>query len=71
MLRGSQEPFARCLAEKLLTYALGRGVEPYDRPAVDGIVNAAKARRLQVFDIRSGYRPQRPLPETLRQDNKE
>ena len=27
----------------MLTYALGRGVEPYDRPAVDGIVGATKA----------------------------
>lgn len=30
--------FERCLAEKLLTYALGRGVEYYDAPAIDGIV---------------------------------
>ncbi|MBK1834353.1 DUF1592 domain-containing protein [Roseibacillus ishigakijimensis] len=30
--------FHRCLAEKLLTYALGRGVEYYDAPAVDEIV---------------------------------
>jgi hypothetical protein len=43
ILRGNQEQFTRCLAEKLLTYGLGRGVEPYDRPAVDGIVQAAKA----------------------------
>ena len=26
--------FTRCLTEKMLTYALGRGVEPYDRLAV-------------------------------------
>jgi len=43
MLRGSKEPLARCLTEKLLTYAIGRGVEPYDGPAVGGIVHAAKA----------------------------
>jgi hypothetical protein len=30
--------FVRCLAEKLLTYALGRGLEPYDDMAVDRIV---------------------------------
>ncbi|NNC89060.1 MAG: DUF1592 domain-containing protein [Akkermansiaceae bacterium] len=30
--------FHRCLAEKLMTYALGRGVEYYDTPAIDGIV---------------------------------
>ncbi len=43
MLRGGKEPFARCLTGKLLTYALGRGVESYDKPAVDGILAAAKA----------------------------
>jgi mono/diheme cytochrome c family protein len=26
--------FARCLTEKLLTYALGRGLQPYDKPTV-------------------------------------
>jgi len=35
--------FHRCLAEKLLTYALGRGVEYFDAPAVDTIVEAAEA----------------------------
>ena len=42
VLRGNSEQFAHCLAEKLLTYALGRGIEPYDHRAVDAIVNAAK-----------------------------
>jgi hypothetical protein len=32
--------FVRCLTEKMLTYALGRGLEPYDRRAVDRIVDA-------------------------------
>lgn len=31
--------FHRCLAEKLLTYALGRGLEYFDGPAVDTIVD--------------------------------
>ena len=39
ILRGSKELFARCLAEKLLTYAIGRGIESYDRPAIDEIVD--------------------------------
>ncbi len=30
--------FARCLTEKLLTYSLGRGIEPYDRLTVRDIV---------------------------------
>jgi len=41
-LRGSKDLFARCLAEKLLTYAIGRGIEACDRPALDEIVNAAR-----------------------------
>jgi hypothetical protein len=33
-----RQDFYRCLTEKLLTYALGRGLEYYDVPAVDLIV---------------------------------
>lgn len=33
-----QADFYRCLTEKLLTYALGRGIEYFDAPAVDTIV---------------------------------
>lgn len=32
--------FARCLTEKMLIYALGRGLEYYDRPTIDRIVTA-------------------------------
>jgi mono/diheme cytochrome c family protein len=39
--------FARCLAQKLLTYGLGRSLEPADRSAVDRIVRHA---------ARNGYR---------------
>ena len=35
--------FVGTLAEKLLTYALGRGLEPYDAPAVRAIVRDAAA----------------------------
>ena len=34
--------FHRCFTEKLLTYAVGRGVEYYDAPAVDGIMKQAE-----------------------------
>jgi len=33
-----KEKFGRCVAEKLLTYAVGRGVEYYDKCAIDGIM---------------------------------
>jgi mono/diheme cytochrome c family protein len=41
------ERFVTTVTEKLLTYALGRGLEPYDMPAVRKIVKAA---------ARDGYR---------------
>ncbi len=34
-----RDDFHRCLVEKILTYALGRGIEYYDAPAIDEIVN--------------------------------
>ena len=34
-----KKDFYRCLTEKLLTYALGRGVEYYDSPTIDKIVD--------------------------------
>lgn len=33
-----KQDFYRCLTEKLLTYALGRGVEYYDAPSIDAII---------------------------------
>ncbi len=36
--------FVRCLAEKLLIYALGRGLEYYDRPTVEQIVKALPSK---------------------------
>ena len=40
LLTSRREEFLRCLASKLLTYALGRGLEYYDRCAVDEITRA-------------------------------
>ena len=47
ILMGDRDAFARCLTEKMLTYALGRGLERYDQPAVDLI-----CRRLAESDYR-------------------
>jgi hypothetical protein len=46
-LKARPDVFVRCLAEKLLTYALGRGVERRERRSVDAIV-----RRLARHDYR-------------------
>jgi hypothetical protein len=40
ILKEKKGQFARCLAEKLTTYALGRGIEYYDRRAIDKICAA-------------------------------
>ena len=40
-LHGRGENFVTTVAEKLLTYAIGRGVESFDGPAVRSIVDAA------------------------------
>jgi hypothetical protein len=54
---GRKDDFVRCLAEHLLTYALGRKLEYYDRPAVQGIVQAT---------ARDGYRFTRLVLEVAR-----
>lgn len=38
LLENNNEQFVRCVTEKMLTYALGRGLEYYDKCAVDKIV---------------------------------
>ncbi|MFN5196707.1 MAG: DUF1592 domain-containing protein [Planctomyces sp.] len=42
-----RQEFARCVTEKLLTYAIGRGLEYYDRPVVESIL-----RKLETADYR-------------------
>ena len=37
-LQERRETFRRGLVRKMFTYALGRGVEPYDRPAIDAVL---------------------------------
>jgi hypothetical protein len=51
VLLDRRDEFRRCLAEKLLTYALGRGLEWYDACAVERIAerSAAEGDRFSVF----------------------
>jgi hypothetical protein len=44
ILRANGQDFVEALTEKLLTYALGRGLERSDKPVVRGISRAAAAR---------------------------
>lgn len=47
VLRRKDCEFSECLAEKMLTYALGRGLEYYDRCATDKIVKALKQQQFR------------------------
>jgi Protein of unknown function (DUF1592)/Protein of unknown function (DUF1588)/Protein of unknown function (DUF1587)/Protein of unknown function (DUF1585)/Protein of unknown function (DUF1595) len=40
ILMGKKELFSRALTEKMLTYGIGRGIEYYDKSAVDNMVTA-------------------------------
>ncbi|HXJ57049.1 MAG TPA: DUF1592 domain-containing protein [Verrucomicrobiae bacterium] len=44
LMKEKRAEFVRCLADKMLTYALGRGLEFYDKCALDGIT-AQMARK--------------------------
>ena len=43
VLLGKSDQFRNCFAEKVLTFALGRGLEYYDKCALDEIVKAGKS----------------------------
>jgi len=43
IVRDRRRDFYRCMSEKLLTYAIGRGLEYFDAPAVEAIVQRLEA----------------------------
>jgi Protein of unknown function (DUF1592)/Protein of unknown function (DUF1588)/Protein of unknown function (DUF1587)/Protein of unknown function (DUF1585)/Protein of unknown function (DUF1595)/Cytochrome C oxidase, cbb3-type, subunit III len=51
MLADHPDVFAGVMTEKLLTYALGRGVEYYDMPAVRKIVQQAQSNNLRFSSL--------------------
>jgi hypothetical protein len=44
ILKGDRDAFALAITEKMLTYALGRGLERYDRRTVKAIAKGLAAR---------------------------
>ncbi len=54
MLSSHPEVFVGVMTEKLLTYALGRGVQYYDMPAVRGIVTGAQAHDFRFSALVAG-----------------
>jgi len=60
-LVGQSDEFVTNLTEKLLTYALGRGVEYYDLPAVRAIVKATAADGHRVSSLIAGVAASAPF----------
>ena len=54
-----KQQFLRCLTEKMLTYALGRGMAYYDRPTIDKIVAQLESE---------GYRSSVLITEIIKSD---
>jgi hypothetical protein len=61
------EDFYRCLTEKLLTYALGRGMEDYDVEAVDRIVDQLEQHDGKFSALLSGVIDSVPFQERRNQ----
>ena len=55
------ELFVGTFAEKLQTYALGRGVEYYDAPAIRTIVRDARAQNFRISSIILGIVKSKPF----------
>ena len=76
-LTAEAEPFVRVFTSKLLTYALGRGLEPYDMPTVRHIVREAEPDDYRFsaivkgiansvpFRMRRAQSPDAPQPATV------
>ncbi len=70
LLTNHRDEFYRCLTQKLLTYALGRGVDYHDVPAVDKIVenmdkDGGKFSTLLMGVINSaGFQAERTQPDS-------
>ena len=54
---------SRTMTEKLLIYALGRGLDDRDMPAVRAIMREAARARLSVLVARAGHRAQHAVPD--------
>ena len=64
ILAADRDAFARCLTSKLLTYALGRGLERYDTRTVKLISEPAAGARLPVLGPRARDRQQSAVSVT-------
>lgn len=68
LLKEDLPEVVRCLTEKMMTYALGRGVERYDRPTINAIVRKLEADNYRFQPLI--YEIVRSLPFTMRRGEK-
>ena len=61
--------FYRCLTEKMLTYATGRGLEYYDTETVDQIVQQLEAENGRFSALLTGVIESAPFQKERRQAN--
>ena len=54
MLLSRKQEFAEAFTERLMTYALARGISPYDRPAIRRIAAAASSDGYRIQTIIKG-----------------
>ncbi len=54
VLLARKREFCRCLTEKMMTFALGRGLEPADRPTVERIIDRLESNDHKVSVLVSG-----------------
>jgi mono/diheme cytochrome c family protein len=61
ILKNRKKQFSRCLSEKMLTYALGRGLEYYDRCAIDEILDRLDRKQYRFSQLVIGIVNSRPF----------
>jgi mono/diheme cytochrome c family protein len=54
VLLAKKREFCRCLTEKMMTYAIGRGLEPADRPTIERIVDRLETENHKVSVLVAG-----------------
>jgi PAS domain-containing protein len=70
ILMQNKDAFADCIAEKMLTYALGRGLERYDRPAVKQITAKLAAGNYKFSTLVTGIVESLPFQQRRTQEAK-
>ena len=51
LINSKLDDFLRCSSEMMMTYAMGRGIEFYDKPAVDSVVKLLKDNDLRFSSL--------------------